>query len=692
MSSTQRAGSPGRGERRRWTVPRTVRRWTGRALLALALAMATAASACGSSGGPATADGGGPAGADSGPGAGGTLGHSSTIALSGDGATLYVVNPDADSASVISTATRSLTREIPLAGAHPAVDPDTGDFTPAVMPRALALSPDGRVLYVTGQRSGRLYAVNLVDGDSLREVAVGSEPVGVVVAADGAAVFVACSEDDTVVRVDAASMTVTATARVSQRPWALALSADQTQLWATHFLDGRVSAIDPAEMSVTGEWSVPDADPRGDRRLAHGEVRGLYDLAPRPGTDEVWVAHTLLGTDVAQPALDFESTAFPALSLLGSDGAFMSRLSTDAADVPGIDGAFGDVVSGPRALAFTHDGDYALVVNADSEDVMAVDANTHSESTLLRPLPGHLPQGIVISADDRFAYIDERNTSDIAVVKLERTRAGLGLAADGAPIPTLASDPMPATLRLGQHLFYSANSDELPLTRNHWIACATCHMEGRSDAVTWRFAQGPRDTPSNAGGMLGTGFLFRTADRNQVQDYWQTINVEQGGTFDPDDPTEAALLDALAAYVNHAIPLPVPPATDPALVAEGDSLFHDPTVGCSGCHSGPRFTDSGAGNPTLDLAGTVLLHDVGTCVTDGDDPDVAHTDIQGDARAACRFDTPSLLGVADSAPYLHDGSAATLHDVLDKTRGTMGDISSLSPGQEDALVEYLRSL
>lgn len=659
--------------------------------MALAVILLSTASACGSS--DHAADGGGGPVADGGRNAGvlGPLSHSSTIVLGQHGA-LYVVNPDADSVSVISTTTRSLTREILLAGAHPAPDPDTDNFTPKVMPRALALSPDGRHLYVTGQRSGRLYAIDLDRDDSLRAVAVGSEPFGVVVSADGKAVFVACSQDDTVVRIDPATMTITATVHVAAKPWALALSPDQTQLLATHLLAGTVSAIDPSDMTLTGQWSVPNADPRGDRHLAHGEARGLYDIVPRPGTDEVWVVHTLLGTDTAQPALDFESTAFPALALLRSDGTFISRLSTDASGVPGIDGAFGDVVSGSRALAFTHDGDYALVVDSGSEDVMVVGAHTRTESTLLRPLPGHLPAGIAISADDRFAYVYERNTSDVAVIKIDRTGADLKLTVDGAPIPTLSSDPMPATLRLGQHLFYSANSDEVPLTRNHWISCATCHIEGRSDAVTWQFLQGPRNTPSNAGGMLATGFLFRTADRRQVEDYWKTINVEQGGNFDPSGPVEKMLLEALAEYVNHAIPLPIPPATDPAKVAEGDALFHDPTIGCAECHSGPRFTDSGAGNPALDLGTTVLLHDVGTCVTSGDLADVEHTDIQGNARSACLFDTPSLLGIADSAPYLHDGSAATLRDVLDKTRGTMGDISSLSESQTDALIAYLRSL
>jgi cytochrome c peroxidase len=86
-----------------------------------------------------------------------------------------------------------------------------------------------------------------------------------------------------------------------------------------------------------------------------------------------------------------------------------------------------------------------------------------------------------------------------------------------------------------------------------------------------------------------------------------------------------------------------------------------------------------------------MLHDVGTCVTTPF-PDVDHTDVAGDPRAACMFDTPSLSGLASSPPYLHDGRAHTIRDVLEMTRGTMGDIRSLSSADEDALVEYLRSL
>lgn len=604
--------------------------------------------------------------------------HSSSMALSADGHTLFVANPEADSVSVIDPVARTLEREIPLAPAAPAPDPDSGAFAPSVMPRDVALSPDDRTLYVTGQRSSTLFAVDVASGEIRESAAVGSEPVGVAVSRDGRHVFVACSQDDSVVELDATALSVVASVRVPSEPWALGWSGDGRRLYVTHLLGPGVSEIDPGKLELVSTHAIADVAPRGDKRLAHGQARGLYDVAARPGTGELWVAHTLLGTDTAQPELDFESTAFPALTVLGT-----RTLSTDAQDVPGIDGAIADVVSGPHAIAFTRDGDYVLMVDANSEDVVVVDARAGVEVGLVRPLPGKMPDGIVLSPDGTRAYVDERVSGDVAVLRLDRTVAGLDVVVDGAAITRLAQDPMPARLRLGQELFNSANSSAYPVTTDHWVACATCHMEGRSDAVTWRFEQGPRDTPSNAGGMLGTGFLFRTADRTAVQDYWRTINVEQGGSFDP--ASQKDLLDAIADYVNLAIPLPVPPTTDPALVARGKQVFAD--AGCGTCHSGPRFTDSGSGNPDLDLAGPVTLHDVGTCDTSDAFPDVAHEDVDGHPRAACAFDTPSLSGVASTPPYLHDGSAATLRDAVAAMPHAPSSADDL-----DALVEYVRSL
>ncbi|MDB5308401.1 MAG: thiol oxidoreductase-like protein [Gemmataceae bacterium] len=58
--------------------------------------------------------------------------------------------------------------------------------------------------------------------------------------------------------------------------------------------------------------------------------------------------------------------------------------------------------------------------------------------------------------------------------------------------------------------------------------------------------------------------------------------------------------------------------------------------------------------------------------------------------------TPALWGVADSAPYLHDGSAATAHDAILRHRGDARSVSekyrSLTPGDQAAVVSFLTTL
>jgi cytochrome c peroxidase len=65
-------------------------------------------------------------------------------------------------------------------------------------------------------------------------------------------------------------------------------------------------------------------------------------------------------------------------------------------------------------------------------------------------------------------------------------------------------------------------------------------------------------------------------------------------------------------------------------------------------------------------------------------------------RAPCAFDTPQLRGLADSAPYLHNGRAATLDDALSAMLAATAEPGepspTLSPDDRRALVEYLRGL
>jgi YVTN family beta-propeller protein len=664
--------------------------------------------------------------------------------VSSDGSKIYVVNADADSVSEIDAAGRKLVREISLA---PTPEPsDAGRYTPAVMPRALALSPSKGILWVTGERSGQLHGIDLCSGEVAVSVHVGSEPTGLVVAPDESAVYVACSNDGTVVRVDTtnpAKAAVSATAKLTDgtssrgyaiqaEPWALGWSTDGTTLYATHMLAPNVSALDPTSLALKSTLSIPDQPDQGNMLIPNGTARGLYDVVARPGgSGELWVPHMMLDITTAQPSLEFDSTTFPTLSIFDDKGAYAARLSIqpNSMSVPGATGAFFDIVSGPHALEFTADGRWALMLDSASEDILAIDADTNARyevgNGLFRQFSGHMLEGLVISPDSAHVYVDERNTSDVAFVSIDTSSGTIALNLDGPAVPRLAKDPMPPHIRSGQFLFNTANSQVVGITKNNWVACASCHIEGRTDAVTWRFLQGPRDTPSNAGGVLDTGFLFHTADRVVVTDYWRTIVEEQGGSFSnpadggaPVDPVLNQYLDDIQTYVNFGIPAPIPPTTDPTLVAMGQTIFYSPDVGCSNCHSGPAHTDSGEGNgpAPLSLERHIQLHVVGTCNT-GVYPDVNHTDEDGNPRYPCAapagatcvdgtldcvgFNTPTLRGVASSPPYFHDGSAPTIYDALEMTKGNaggvmgtghMGDITSLTSAQLDALVEYVRSL
>lgn len=621
---------------------------------------------------------------------------SSTIALTSDDRALWVVNPDADSVSVIDPATRALVAEIALGAAPPALDATTQRYEPSIKPRALAILPGDKKIYVAAQTANQVLVVDAVARRVVGSIAVAPDPTAVVAAPDGSAVYVVSHEAAKVAKIDPRSDKVVATIDVGEHPWGASVSADGASLYVSQFLlHPGVTVIDTARFTVRNTVELAEQPPdAGNGKLApNGVARGVYAAVPRPVGGDVWLPHLLLAVHTPEPDLDFQSTVFPTVSTLRPDGSAEGKRLLFAPlgiDVAGA--AFNDVVSGPRAIAFTPDGKLALMANSGSEDVMVFDGASGDERFLARPLPLAFPEGIVVDHAGTRAYVEGRNTHNVVVLDLNPSDPIDLVTVDGDPIERLAgADPMPAGLRLGQRLFYSANSTAFPVTQNFWMSCSTCHLEGQTDAVTWLFFVGPRDTPSNAGGPINTGFLLRQALRKSVAEYDTTINIEQGGFFHRQSGVQQPLLDALAAFVNDAIPFPQNPyrAPDGSMSAQqlhGKDLF---LANCRSCHSGEYLTDSGSGNPTLDLNGPIMLHDIGTCDVGGAFPDQpAPDEVVGKMHTACDFDTPTLRGIFATAPYFHDGSAATLRDAVDRLPAA----ASLSSEDRDALVEYLKLL
>ena len=528
---------------------------------------------------------------------------------------------------------------------------------------------------------------------------------------DGRAVYVVSHEAATVSKIDPKSDKVVATLDVGEHPWGASLSADGTLLYVSQFLlHPGVTVVDTATFKVRNVVELSEQAPDTDNgKLApNGVARGVYAAVPRPNGGDVWMPHILLAIQTPEPDLDFESTVFPTVSTLAPDG--MSEDKRLLFEPLGIDVDGGHPVAtldapimytwdpvqrrhsigGIRALAFTPDGKLALMANSGSEDVLVFDGESGNERFLVRPLPATFLEGIAVDHAGTHAYVDGRNTHNVVVLTLAPADPIEPVKVDGDPIDRVQTDPMPSDLRLGQRLFYTANSAAFPLTQNFWVSCSSCHLEGQTDAVTWLFLVGPRDTPSNAGGPINTGFLLRQALRRSIAEYDTTINLEQGGFFHRASAEQKPLLDALAEFVNRAIPFPQNPyrGADGSLTAQqlhGKDLF---LSNCATCHTGEYLTDSGQGNPTLDLNGTILLHDIGTCNTGVFPDQPAPDEVVGKMHTACDFDTPTLRGIAATAPYFHDGSARTLRDVVDRLPFSQ----NLADGDKTDLVAYLETL
>ena len=556
----------------------------------------------------------------------------SSIGLTPDGTTLFVVNPDSGSVSAIDTASETTLAELVIGRD----------------PRMLTVGPAGQRLYVTSQASATLTILETHPFSVLTKLRVGPEPYGVVADPNGHLVYVAASGADRIDIVDTELTQVVATIPVQARPKGLALSTDGTRLYVTHFLSGTVSVIDLPSRSVRTVIATGPESNIAQRIVLH------------PTNGRAYLPH--IRSNVSNPHPLFDTTLFPVVSVL--DLATEHHLLTERLELSVVDRP----VNLPFDLALSSDGQRMHIVHLGSGDLSVIDLA--NRQVLAHIEVGDGPRGIVLTPDDRTAYVANALSDDVSVVDLHTFE-------EVTRIPVTTS-PLSPELKRGKLLFTSSRSTRL--SRDRWMSCESCHFDGEQDGRTWLFPDGPRNTTSLRG-LAETHPLHWSADRDEVQDFEFTIRELQAGTGLLEDPhpelgqPNTGLsddLDALAAFVESLQPKPSPFRwADGTLTLEaerGQAIFHRAYVGCADCHVPPLFTD-------------LRVHDIGTGHGPGE--------LLGPG-----FDTPSLRGVWHTAPYLHDGRASTLPDVFitHNPANQHGHTSHLSEAELHDLVAFLRSL
>ncbi len=221
------------------------------------------------------------------------------------------------------------------------------------------------------------------------------------------------------------------------------------------------------------------------------------------------------------------------------------------------------------------------------------------------------------------------------------------------------------------------------------MSCAVCHPDGDVDGRQWDFGDGSLDTHTLRGSLACTP-LHYTAHLDEIQDtYGFTRHIMAGRWFVQKHEINDYLglsnagysrdLDALAAYIESLTPKqsPTPPKEVLPAIKKGRKIFFSKKTGCATCHTPPYYTDSGQ----KDTQGNFIRHNVGTWK-------------EGEDESLQSLDTPSLLGLRQSEPYLHDGSAPTLRSVFThhNQENRHGHTSHLREDDIHCLSEFIRYL
>jgi YVTN family beta-propeller protein len=538
----------------------------------------------------------------------------------------------------------------------------------------VAVSPDGKSLYVSNSWSDTVSEIDAATFSVRRTLPVGWGPVGLTTDRWGKVLYVANSIGNDVSLLDLSRGVEIKRLAAWRSPHQVALSRDGRSVYVSNLLPH----VAPPDEPPVSELIVIDTHKQvtAERILIPGVVE-LRHIAEAPAGVGGYFLVPFMRPKNLSPLIRVSQgwiiTHGMAIVRPGSN-VQMQRGNVEVAQVllDDIDNYY----AGTNGAAFTPDGQYALVTSSEANVVSIIDTSKlqrllrharkeelpnrldSAKEFVVRRLPtGPNPAAVVVSPDGRLAYIANRLDDSLTVVDIRRLQVKSTIDLGGPRGIT--------ALRHGEQLFHDAH-----YCFQGQFACATCHPDNHIDGLAWNL-----ETP-----QLGRDRVLNRSLRGIAE----TAPFKWNG-HNPDLETQCGLriakflfqsegfnheqLEDLVGFIKS---IPLPPnrhlAADDQLTPlqeRGREIFF--RKNCDTCHT-----------PETHYTAKIST-DVGTA---------SKYDTSG------RFDIPQLDRVYERPPYLHNGEALSLEEIWTKYNASdkHGVTSDMSKEQLNDLIEFLKTL
>lgn len=557
---------------------------------------------------------------------------------------------------------------------------------------ALALSPDGNRLYVAcGEPRGKVSVIDTRDRLVVDTFQAGHTPTALALSRDGRTLYVVNRFDNSVSVIDTGSGETTGSIPMMREPVAAALSPDGSMIYVANHLPttNKIGeyVIDGGYMDLIGypynsQYSlscVVLAAGTDDNRLRAVTVlpngsTGVRGICVSPDGDYLYVTHIIAHYQLPTNQIDSGWMNVNALSIIRTGERGNTLVNTVLLDSPERGAA------NPWDVACSPDGRRLVVSHAGTREISIIDraalhdrldraaeggqvtANTGSAADVKRDLTfldgirtrvdldGDGPRDIAIAGDA--VWIGQYFSGIVEKVALDNP--------GGKSIIPLGPQPPETPERLGELLFNDA-----VICSGHWQSCASCHPDGRTDGFNWDLLNDGIGNAKNTRSLLYSHLtppVMITGIRPDAE-----TAVRAGIKYIEFAERPDSDASAIDAYLRSLEPVPSPWLENGGMnrdARHGHEVFIE--AGCARCHPAPYYTN-------------LRKYDVGT----------------GAGRDyKTEFDTPVLVELWRTEPYLYHGDAQNIEEILKpyNRNDHHGRTSRLSYQDINDLIEYLLAL